>query len=487
MSTPFVLNGTGLKLEYLDAILAGERLPISMAKLNSSQEASNSSRQSETEQTRFGQQEESVLEALRDYVQYDGGLLPSEIGLLSLYLLLNHTVKLEGKWSGELVERALFFVNNQIEPSLHQANRTERSAMSELMLILYGEEELLCRHQGQIKVVGELFREMGLSKLRFTEEDMAYVTSLCCVSTAIAIYTAAEASRLAKTADICVAMQLEAIRGETGAFDRRLHELGRPYASQIEVAENIRRLIAESEFTTERGREAYGGDNGPRCQDAISIRAVPQTHGGFRDTLRWLKEQLGQDINAIAEQSNPLLGYVLDLLTVGLIDLGNISERRSFRLLDSKMSYGLPMNLVGENPGFNHGFPVIQASAAGILGEMKLLAAPGNAFSKFDPITKKYRCGTFQSALKVMDAVSLLNKILGIEMYMAAQGMDFAKAKLTDFEFGAGSKEALQAFRKYVRTVHVNRFASPDMVAAEQAVLDGVVLNAVENAIGNLR
>ncbi|GGG67347.1 aromatic amino acid lyase [Paenibacillus radicis (ex Gao et al. 2016)] len=485
MSTPLTINGSSLKMEDMNAVLAGEQITVNLVK--PLHHNSKFSFQYEPEQSPFSGPQESLLDSLKDYVRYDGELLPAETGLLSLYLLLNHAVKYDDALSDEWVDRVLFFVNHRIEPCLHQANRTELSAMSELFLILHGEEELVCRYQGQLITVGDLFRETGLSKLSCTKQDTAFITSLCCVSTAMAVYTVSEAARLTKTADICVAMQLEAIRGETGAFDSRLHELGRPYTSQIEVADNVRRLISGSEFTTERGREAFGGDNGPRCQDAISIRAVPQTHGGVRDTVRWLKEQLDNEINAIPDQSNPLLGYLLDLLIIGLIDLGNISERRSFRLLDSKLSYGLPMNLVGENPGFNHGFPVIQASAAGILGEMKLLAIPNSAFAKYDPITKKYRCATFASSIKVLNAVALLNKILGIEMYMAAQGMDLAKAKLADFAFGAGSSEALRTFRNFVQTVKVNRFASPDMVAADKVVSEGVVLNAVENAIGQLR
>lgn len=387
MNDPFVLDGSSLDLEHMEAISAGVWMPVRIVK-PSCPTANCSVEQLESEQDPLGQQEESLLDSYRDYVQYEGERWPSEIGLLSLYLLLNHALKHDDRLSDGFVERVFFFVNNRIEPCLNQANMTEMSAMSELMLILYGEEELICRHQEQFKTIGTLFQEIGLNKLRLSKEDMAFMTSHCCVSTAMAIYVATEASRLTKTADICVAMQLEAIRGETGAFDRRLHELGRPYASQIEVAENIRRIIGDSEFTTERGREAYGGDNGPRCQDAISIRAVPQTHGGVRDTVKWLKEQLSHEINTISGPVNPLLGYLLDMLTVGLIDLGNISERRSFRLLDSKMSYGLPMNLVGVNPGFNHGFPVIQASAAGILGEMKLLAVPATLLPSLIPSRK---------------------------------------------------------------------------------------------------
>ncbi|NUU59363.1 aromatic amino acid ammonia-lyase [Paenibacillus agri] len=486
MSASLQLDGSNLKMEDMAAVLAGKIFKVSIVKSHS-QTSERSFQQSDLPTKSFGEQGEGFLDSLRDWVQSDGELLPKEVGLLSLYLLLNHSVKHSDVLSDGLLQRVLLFVNHGIEPCLHKENRTETSAMSELALILYGEEELLCYHQGQFKAVGSLFEELGLTKLQYTREDVAFITGLCCVSTAMSIYAAAEASRLTKTADICVAMQLEAIRGETGAFDRRLHELGRPYNSQIEVAENVRRIIKDSEFTTERGREAYGGDNGPRCQDAISIRAVPQTHGGVRDTVKWLKEQLDKDINDIAEKSNPLIGYLLDLVIVGLIDLGNISERRSFRLLDSKMSYGLPMNLVGENPGFNHGFPVIQAAATAILAEMKLLALPNTAFSKIDHITRKYVCTTLESSLKMLDAISLLNKILGIEMYMAAQGMDLAKSKLVDFEFGIGSKEALHVFRNFVQTVKVNRFASPDMVAAEKVVTDGIVLQAVEDIVGNLK
>jgi histidine ammonia-lyase len=173
-------------------------------------------------------------------------------------------------------------------------------------------------------------------------------------------------------------------------------------------------------------------------------------------------------------------------MIIALTDLGNISERRSFRLTDTNLTYGLPMNLVGENPGFNHGFPVIQAAATAVLGELKLLAMPCAAYSEIDPVNKEYSCATYSSAFKAIEVLSLLNKILAIEMLMAAQGMDLAKDKLIDFEFGVGSKAALLEFRKHVKVTRGNRFAAPDMVEADRIVNEGKVLNAVEKAIGKL-
>lgn len=291
---------------------------------------------------------------------------------------------------------------------------------------------------------------------------------------------------LFKSADICAAMTLEGIRGETGAFDARLHELGRPYPGQIATASNIRRIIANSDFTTEEARIEFGGDTGPRCQDAISIRAVPQTHGGGRDALAWFGKTLETTLQQPVATRDTVLNYALDLLAIALIDLAVISERRSFRLLDSKMSYGLPMNLVGENPGFNHGFPVIQAAAAAIVAEMKLKAPKGRGQSAFSALTGRYVANDMNCCNRVIELCDLLGKVLAIELFMASQAMDLAHRALPDRTFGAGSTQALNATRSQLPIVLANRFASDDMDIAEGLIAHGTIVDAVEAAIGQL-
>lgn len=468
-----IIDGTNLTIENMFSVLDGGhyKVKIKNVKHQNNDEIIDAS---------YGQ------DIFQEYAQCYGDLLPSEIGKLSLYLLLNYSIKYSNALSKEFIHRIIAFIDYGISPCIHSSNKTEKAAMSELALILSGEENLSCYYNGEFNSVGKIFHSLGLNKIIFTEEEVSVLFNLCCISTSISVYALKQAERLAKTADICVAMNLEAIRGETGAFDRRLHELARPYINQIISAENIRRILEDSEFTTEEARIAFGGDNGPRCQDAICIRAVPQTHGGVRDTISWLRENLEREINAISYKINPLIGYSLDLMLIGLIDLGNISERRSFRLTDSNLTYGLPMNLVGENPGFNHGFPVVQASATAVLGELKLLAMPCSSNSRIDPISREYICTTYSSALKMIEAISLLNKILAIEMYMTAQGMDLAKDKLVDFKFGKGTSVALNEFRKHIKTVRANRFAAPDMVKANRLISEGVILNVVEKNIGDL-
>jgi len=472
MKTVLYLDGTSLKLENLFPVPEGNLYEVKVLKERHEQPGMKP--------------EVPALDIPDVYAESWGEVLPKETGMLGLLILLNESLKHAKTLRSVFVERIQSFVNKGIYPCIHKINKTELAAMSELVLALSGAENTLCFYNGEYVPVEMALTNSGLSGFQFTGDEIAFMMRLCCISTALAVLALKEAEKLAKTADICVAMNLEAIRGETGAFDRRLHELGRPYPNQIICAENIRRIIEGSEFTTEKARIAYGGDHGPRCQDAICIRAVPQTHGGVRDTIQWFKENLQRELNTHSHRINPMLGYSLDLMIVALVDLGNISERRSFRLTDTNLTYGLPMNLVGENPGFNHGFPVIQAAATAMLGELKLLSLPCAAYSTIDPISKEYICMTYASAVKAIEVLSLLNKILAVEMLMAAQGMDLAKDRLADFAFGSGSNAAHVEFRKHIQVTRTNRFAVPDMVRADSIVSEGSVLAAVEKAVGKL-
>lgn len=485
MKNILCLDGTNLTLEIMLSLFEGETYEVTVSKekkTNIKKEVVN------LEKTSVDVKEfESTVAILpRNYAACYGKILPKEIGMASLILLLNESIKHRDILGEELIQRIMALVNHKIYPCIHDMNKYELSAMSELALILSGEGKTICFYQGKYSSTQLVFKETKIDILKFTDYQIHFMMNLCCVSTALSILLLKDAKKICKTADICVAMNLEAIRGETGAFDKRLHELARPYPNQIISAENTRRLLENSEFTTEKARIAFGGDKGPRCQDAICLRATPQTHGGVRDTIQWLESNLNEEINNISYKVNPIIGYSLDLVIIALADLGNISERRSSRLNDSHLSYGLPMNLVGKNPGFNHGFPVIQAAATAVLAELKLLSMPSSSNSMIDPMNKNYNCATFAAAFKSIEAINLITKVLAIEMLMAAQGMDLAKDKLKDYKFGRGTEAALTKFRKFVEVTRKNRFAVPDMVEADRLVNQSIILSEVENVIGKL-
>lgn len=284
--------------------------------------------------------------------------------------------------------------------------------------------------------------------------------------------------RLLSYADLAAAMNLEAIRGELGAFDDRLHRLGRPYPGQIACAENIRRLVAGSEMVCDEGRYAFGYDKAPRVQDAICVRATPQTHGGVRDVFSFAQRQVEADL---AEESRSMVRTELALtaLLTALADLTHISERRTFRLNDTHLSYGLPMNLVMGDVGINHGFPVVQSTQAALTAELKLLTLPAQLLGE--------ESTAYFSWCKVIKAVELAERVLAVEILMAAQGMDIVAAALPQRSFGGGTEAARRCLRQRVATLTENRFMSPDMMAALELLQQGAILSAAEDAAGVLQ
>ena len=312
-----------------------------------------------------------------------------------------------------------------------------------------------------------------------TEEERNYILRGRFVTQGMAMYICFMAHAALKNADIAVSMNLEAIRGELGAFDKRLHELARPYPGQIESAENVRRITAGSQLTTDAGRYAFGYDKKPRVQDAICVRATPQTHGGARDIFHWCESQVLADWN---ERSFSLYRteYAMDALATALADVAHISERRSFRLNDTRLSYGLPMNLVPDELGINYGFPIVQSTQAAETAELKLLTLPSAA------IKRENKSYAYYAACKMFELIMKLNRVMAMEMLMSAQALDIVHAKIPDFAFGAGTAAAYKRIRQDISMMDENRFVAPDMICAEKLAHCGAVIQAVEDAVGKL-
>lgn len=328
----------------------------------------------------------------------------------------------------------------------------------------------------QISFICNLLNSKGI-KIEKIENQLHKVLPL-----SYSIYTYVKSMGIAKAADLGLALNLEAIRGEKGAFDLRLHSQARQYDQQYNSAENTLRFLEDSDFTEDKGRFAYGYDDHPRCQDSISYRSAPQTHGGARDIFQFLKDTIILSIDNglyLPEQ----LRYSLDLVMAALSDLGNISERRSFRLNSNQLSYGLPANMVYHDPGYNYGFAVTHAVATAVLGELKSLSIPTRSH-----IDKNLNGSLpFDSALRTVEGSGHLSKILSIEMFMSCQGMDIVKKKLPDMNFGKGTDTAYKKIRENIHTVRENRYITPELREMDRLIFTGELIATVENSIGNLK
>jgi histidine ammonia-lyase len=229
-------------------------------------------------------------------------------------------------------------------------------------------------------------------------------------------------------------------------------------------------------------------------------------HGACRDQLDHCKVIVTRELNAATD--NPLvfwnelgaleflsggnfhcepLAFAMDILTIALIEIGNISERRLFALCDTTLNYGLPPNLAGKPIGLNYGYGIISTAAAAVASENKTLAFPSVA----DTISTKssqedHVAMAPWSCRKARQVLDNMPKIIGVEYLLAARAIYLTQETLGEFTLGAGSKAAYDALLARVPFQQEDSYMQNQIVPALDAVRSGAVLDTVEAVVGPL-
>ncbi|WP_407306961.1 histidine ammonia-lyase [Desulfosporosinus sp. SB140] len=393
----------------------------------------------------------------------------------------------------QVVERLLEMLNRGVHPVIPLLGSVGASGdlapMAHLVSALVGHPEAEVFYQGERLSAQEGLTRAGMeASFQMKAKDVLGMINGCTFTLGMAVLAAHDARRAAKLADVACALSMEAMRGEMGAFEPRIQEV-RNHPGQIRAAENIRQLLAGSQWTTDEARkiklkeEVRSGEWQPRVQDAYSLRCVPQVHGAVLDVLDFVDQILVREANAATD--NPLmfreengeyvglsggnfhgeyLAFAMDFLTVAVHELGNISERRSARLLDPTMSYGLPRNLVGTSVGLNTGFTLAQCSAAALVSENKTLCYPASA----DSIPTKSNQEDHVSmatwaARKAGMVISNMFKILGIEILCAAQGVSCAEPQLEGLSLAPKTRKVYNRLRQDIPATGDDRYMNKQM------------------------
>ncbi|TFB53255.1 histidine ammonia-lyase [Cryobacterium tagatosivorans] len=289
--------------------------------------------------------------------------------------------------------------------------------------------------------------------------------------------------RLLTTADIAAAMSVEALLGTDATFAADLQAL-RPQLGQARSATNLRALLAGSPLLA-----SHAGPEDPTVQDAYSLRCSPQVHGAARDTADHAALIAGRELESAVD--NPVVtldgrvesngnfhgapvGYVLDFLAIAAADVASMSERRTDRHLDASRNKGLPPFLAHE-VGVDSGLMIAQYTAAGIVSELKRLAAPASVDSiPSSAMQEDHVSMGWAAARKLRKSIDGLGRVLAIEIMTAARSLDLRAPLLPG--------PATAAVRDLVRTVAEgpghDRFLSPEIEAIVGLVQTGAVRDA---------
>jgi histidine ammonia-lyase len=241
--------------------------------------------------------------------------------------------------------------------------------------------------------------------------------------------------KLLKLADKIGAMSLEAFDGRIDPFGQEVNVV-RNHLGQINTAKEFRQLLKGSSLITRKKAHV---------QDPYSFRCIPQVHGAAKDTFYFVYEKLQEEVNAPTD--NPTIfpdediivsagnfhgepiAMPMDYLAIAMAELGNISERRIFRLISG--SRGLPPFLV-VNPGLNSGFMIPQYTAASIVSQSKGLCWPNSVDSIPSSQGQEDHVSMgSNAATKLLRVVDNTERILAIELLNAAQALDFRGADAT--------------------------------------------------------
>jgi len=355
--------------------------------------------------------------------------------------------------------------------------------LAHLALGLTGEGSV--RHRGRVMRAAKALKAAEIEPVSLeAKEGLALVNGVQ-MSVAVGGLALARALRLCRVADLAGAASLDAARGSDAAFDSRVIR-ARPHPGAIASASNLRALLAGS-----RIRESHRGCG--RVQDNYALRCMPQVHGAARDAFEHARAVLELEMNSATD--NPLVfaesgdvisggnfhgapvGLVLDYAAIAATDLASISERRIERLVNPALS-DLPAFLVEEG-GVHSGLMMAQVTAAALVSECKTISHPASVDSIPTSAAKEDHVSMAPiAARKLAEIVESLALVLGIELMVAFQAMEFLRPLASSRTI----ERVRSGFRDVVAPWTSDRELSPDLSAA-RAFVDGEDVSRVVAAL----
>jgi histidine ammonia-lyase len=348
--------------------------------------------------------------------------------------------------------------------------------LAHLALVCVGEGEAV--YEGVRMEGAEALRRAGIEPLTLEAKEGLALLNGTQALTSVGALALVRAMRVARAADAAGAMTLEALRGTPAAFDERIHA-ARPHKGQQEVAAHLRDLLSESEI-----RASHLNDD-PRVQDAYSLRCMPQVHGAVRDALAHARTAVETETGSATD--NPLvfaatdevisggnfhgapLALALDYAAIALCSLGNISERRTDRLVNPDMNEGLPAFLTSR-PGTSSGFMIAHVAAVALLNEMKVLAHPASVDNLPTSGGKEDHVSMgMTAATKLRSVVECAEHVLAVELLAAAEGLEY-RAPLRP---GRGVCRDYDVVRRHAPRLTVDRALSHDIQRIAAALRRG--------------
>ncbi len=366
-----------------------------------------------------------------------GERVPSEIVRLILLFKIQSLAYGHSGVQLATVERLVEFFNRGILPVVYQQGSLGASGdlapLAHLSLPLLGLGEV--EYKGAVRPAGEVLDELGWEPIELQSKAGLALLNGTQFMSAYGVWSVIAAQRLSGWADRIGALSLDAFDGRIEPFCDEVHRV-RPHKGQRETARVIRTLLEGSELIARPKKHV---------QDPYSFRCIPQVHGASKDTIDYVAGVLETEINSPTDNPTVFpeedmvvsagnfhgqpIALAMDFLAIALAELGNISERRTYQLISGTRE--LPKFLVA-NPGLNSGFMIPQYTAASIVSQTKGLCMPASVDSIPSSQGQEDHVSMgSNAATKLWRVVGNTERVLAIELFNAAQALEFRRPART--------------------------------------------------------
>lgn len=362
-----------------------------------------------------------------------GEVLPGTICRAILLLKIINLLHGNSGIRVELLEKLVEFYNTGIIPVIYEQGSL--GASGDLVPLAHLSLPLLSKgmvyHDGGIKPATDAMKAQGVDglKLKF-KEGLALINGTQ-FSLAFASIIVHEATMLFHLANKIAALSMDAYLCDLAPFDPLIHGI-RPHPGQVLAAEEVLRYLTGSKVRPAQKTSV---------QDPYSFRCVPQVHGASLAAFRHAAEVINTEINSVTDNPNVFdqedkilsggnfhaqpLALVLDYMAVALAELGNISERRVYQLINGDR--GLPPYLA-VNAGLDSGFMIVQYTAAAIVSQNKQYCTPASVDSIVSSKGQEDHVSmAANAATKCYRVLANIKSLLAIELLTASQALEFRR------------------------------------------------------------
>lgn len=398
-----------------------------------------------------------------------GEYLPDKYVRAAMIILCNALLKGVSGIRFSIIERYIFFLNNNIVPRVHELGSI--GASGDLVLLSYiagaitEKGECFKVLHNNIEKSGEaICKEFNLEPIQLQPKEGLALVNSTAMLTAIAACNLKELKTLFALTLQVHGMMLQSLIASTQPFEDFIHQQ-KPHAGQIFIAQTIRHLLKGSSLVR-KNDELIAGES-RLYQDRYSIRCIPQFLGPVADGIKTINKQIEIEANSVTD--NPLI----DIDNFQLIHGGNflgeyiaiaMDQLRQYVGLMSKhldaqiamlvmpeFNSGLPSSLTGNTTNkINMGLKGLQITANSI---MPMLLFYGNSIAdKFPTHAEQFNQNInsqgFNSALLTAKSIDLFKKYISIALIFAVQAVDLRVRKI-DQDFTVKNHLSPESYKIY--------------------------------------